>query len=59
MKDSHKICTLSFDEMVECQKFDIGLNTLLICQKTFADSNCRTILASKALVFMLGGIAGR
>lgn len=60
MKDSHKICTLSFDEMsiVEGQTFDMGLNTLL-GQVTFPDRSCGTTLASKALVFMLGGIAGR
>lgn len=60
MKELHKICTLSFDEMsiVEGQKFDVGLNTFL-GQTTFPDSSCGSGLASKALVFMLGGIAGR
>lgn len=60
MKDCNKICTLSFDEMsiVEGEKYDMNLNTLL-GKITFPDKSFGSGLASKALVFMIGGISGR
>lgn len=60
MKAHHKFCSLAFDEMslVEGQRFDVGLSTIL-GPVTFPDSTFGEKCAKKALVFMVGGVAGR
>lgn len=56
----HKICSLSIDEMsiVEGIQYDSSLDAML-GKITFPDRNLGEKTASKALVFMVAGIAGR
>lgn len=58
--DVHKLCSLSIDEMsiVEGIRYDSSLDTML-GKITFPDQHQGSKTASKALVFMLAGTAGR
>lgn len=59
-KPIHKICALSFDEMslVEDWKYDVSTNKFF-GNTTFPDEHFDKEKATHALVFMLGGVAGR